>query len=81
MVNCTHGLVQIGRRDFIRTTAIAGVAGAIPTVSALAQEAPGPVRPAYTGKQRKVLLLSSNPEAHGSLIQAFKGIKEFDVAV
>lgn len=81
MANCTHGLVQLGRRDFIRTTAIAGVAGALPTVSAPAQETPGPVRPTYAGKGRKVLLLSSRPEAHGSLVEAIRAIKEYDVAV
>lgn len=81
MTNCTHGLVQLGRRDFIRTTAIAGVAGALPKVSAFAQETPGPVRPTYAGKGRKVLLLSSNPGAHGSLVDAIRAVKEYDVAV
>lgn len=57
------------------------MAGALPTVSAVAQETPGPVRPTYAGKGRKVLLLSSNPEAHGSLIEAIRGIKEYDVVV
>jgi len=82
MVNCNHGLVQIGRRDFIKTSAIAGVAGTLPATGILAQEAARPIKPRYTrGKQRTLLLMSSNPAAHESLINGIKAIKEFDFVV
>lgn len=47
MVRCNHGLVQIGRRDFILTTAIASVAGNLPATGILAQEAAIPIRTRY----------------------------------
>ena len=81
MVRCNHGFVQLGRRDFIKTTAIAGVAGSIPAAGILAQDAAKPFRPRYNGKQRKLLLMSSNPAAHESLLNSIKAIKEFDFVV
>ena len=81
MVRCNHGLVQIGRRDFIQTTAIASVAGSIPATGILAQEAASPIRPRYKGKQRNLLLLSDNPAAYEPLINSIKSIKEFDFIV
>jgi len=82
MVHCNHGLVQIGRRDFIKTSAIAGVAGTLPAAGILAQETARPIKPRYTkGKQRTLLFMSSNPETHQSLINGIKAIKEFDFIV
>ncbi len=81
MVQCNHGLVQIGRRDFIKTTAIASVAGSLPAAGILAQEAAKPIKPRYSGKQRKLLFMSSNPAAHEPLIASIKSIKEFDFVV
>jgi L-fucose isomerase-like protein len=82
MVRCNHGLVQIGRRDFIKTTAIAGMAGTLPATGILAQEARSPMKPRYSkGKQRNLLFMSSNPAAHESLINSIKSIKEFDFVV
>ncbi len=82
MVNCTHGLVQIGRRDFIKTTAIAGVAGSLPASGLLAQETARPIKPRYSkGKQRTLLFMSSDPTAQGRLINAIKSIKEYDFVV
>ena len=82
MVRCNHGLVQIGRRDFIKTTAIAGMAGTLPATGILAQEAGSPIKPRYSkGKQRTLLFMSSNPAAHEQLINAIKSIKEYDFVV
>ena len=84
MVQCNHGLVQIGRRDFIKTTAIASVAGSLPATGIFAQEAAKPIKPIkprYNGKQRKLLFLSSNPAVQEPLINSIKSIKEFDFVV
>jgi L-fucose isomerase-like protein len=81
MTQCNHGLVQIGRRDFIKTTAIAGMASTLPASGAFAQEAAKPIKPRYNGKQRKLLFLSDNPTAYESLINSIKGIREFDFVV
>jgi len=81
MVRCNHGLVQIGRRDFIKTTAIASVAGSLPAAGIPAQEAASPIRTRYKGKQRNLLFLSDNPAVYEPLIQSIKSIKEFDFVV
>jgi L-fucose isomerase-like protein len=81
MVQCNHGLVQLGRRDFIKTTAIASMAGALPATSILGQDSGIPMKPRYKGKQRKLLFLSDNPTEYEPLINRIKSIKEFDFVV
>jgi hypothetical protein len=75
--NC--GCVHFGRRDFIKTTAMAGVAASFPEV--LAQNSPIAVKPANTGNKRKLLLLSNYPNFYEHLIQSAKSLKEFEFAV
>jgi L-fucose isomerase-like protein len=81
MVQCNHGLVHIGRRDFIKTTAIASMAGALPATNILGQDAGSPMKSRYKGKQRNLLFLSDNPAAYEPLINSIKSIKEFDFVV
>jgi L-fucose isomerase-like protein len=81
MAQCNHGLVQIGRRDFIKTTAIAGMASTIPASGFSAQEPARPIKPRYNGKKRTLLFLSSNPPAFETLINSIKAINEFDFTV
>jgi hypothetical protein len=72
---CTH----VGRRDFIKTTAMMGVAAGLP--EALAQNPVSVSRPINKGNKRKLLLLSDSPDAYERLIQSVKSIKEFEFSV
>jgi len=47
--------VRVDRRDFIKATTLAGMAGTFSGASAIAQNAPIPSRPRNVGKTRKVL--------------------------
>jgi hypothetical protein len=53
--------VRVDRRDFIKTTTLAGMAGTLPGANLLAQGAPMPSRPRNKGKTRKVLFASDSP--------------------
>ena len=75
--NC--GCIHVGRRDFIRTTALAGMAAALP--EAMAQSSTRVRRRVPAGKGRKLLLLSDAPESYERLIQAVKAVREFEFSV
>jgi hypothetical protein len=79
MANGHCGCIHVGRRDFIRTTALAGMATALP--EAMAQTAAGVRRRTYAGNKRKLLLLSDAPESYERLIQAVKAVREFEFSV
>ena len=72
---------HIGRRDFIRTTAIAGVASAIPGTTLLGQNAPKPSEPKANQGQKKLLCLSASPTSNASLVQSIKTIPGTDILV
>jgi hypothetical protein len=76
--NC--GCAHVGRRDFIKTTTMAGMAATLPA-AALAQNPVGVARPANIGNKRKLLLLSDLPDSFERLIQSVKSIKEFEFSV
>lgn len=73
------GCIHVGRRDFIRTTALAGMASALP--EAMAQSSTIVRRRAYAGNKRKLLLLSDAPQSYERLIQAVKAVREFEFSV
>ena len=75
--NC--GCVHLGRRDFIKTTAMAGVAANLPVM--MAQNPPSVVKAPNKGNKRKLLLLSDYPNSYESLIQSVKSIKEYEFSV
>jgi hypothetical protein len=72
---------HVDRRDFIKTTALAGIAGAFPGQSLLAQDTPMPSRPRNTGKMRKVLFVSDSPSSYEKLIGSIRGIREYEFQV
>ena len=76
--NC--GCPHVGRRDFLTTMTMAGVAVTLPE-AALAQNSVSVARPANRGNKRKLLLLSDFPDAFERLIQSVKSIKEFEFSV
>jgi hypothetical protein len=73
--------VNVGRRDFIKTTTLAGMAGTFPGATLLAQNAPKPSRPRNTGKTRKVLFVSDAPSSYEKLIDSIKAIREYEFQV
>lgn len=73
------GCIHVGRRDFIRTTALAGMASALP--EAMAQSSTIVRRRAYAGNKRRLLLLSDAPQSYERLIRAVKAVREFEFSV
>jgi hypothetical protein len=73
--------VRIDRRDFIKTTTLAGMAGTLPRDGLLAQDTPIPPRPRNTGKTRTVLFVSNSPSNYEKLIDSIKAIREYEFEV
>jgi hypothetical protein len=73
--------VRVDRRDFIKATTLAGMAGTLPGASFLAQDTPMPSKPRNTGKTRKVLFVSDSPSGYGKLIDSIKAIREYEFQV
>ena len=73
--------VHVDRRDFIKATTLAGMAGTLPGASLLAQNTPIPSKPRNTGKTRKVLFVSDSPSSYEKLIDSIKAIREYEFQV
>jgi hypothetical protein len=73
--------VLVDRRDFIKATTLAGMAGTLPGVSLLAQNTPMPSKPRNTGKTRKVLFVSDSPSNYEKLIDSIRAIREYEFQV
>lgn len=80
---------QISRRSFFKTTALAGMAAALPVatipgISFAGQNtmtAIGGAKPSPAGKKRNLLFVSELPEDYGKLIASIKSIKGYDINV
>jgi hypothetical protein len=73
--------VLVDRRDFIKATTLAGMAGTLPGASLLAQNPPFPSKPRNAGKTRKVLFVSDSLSNYGKLIDSIKAIREYEFQV
>jgi hypothetical protein len=73
--------VRVDRRDFIKATTLAGMAGTLSGASLLAQDTPIPSKPRNAGKTRKVLFVSDSPSSYGKLIDSIKAIREYEFQV
>jgi hypothetical protein len=73
--------VRVDRRDFIKATTLAGMAGALPGASLLAQDAPILSKPRNAGKTRRVLFVSDSPSSYEKLISSIKAIREYEFQV
>ncbi len=71
--------VHVGRRDFLKTTTMAGMAATLPET--VLQNTGRAVKPENRGNKRKLLLLSGYPKAYENLIQSVRSIKEFEFNV
>ena len=73
--------IQVKRRDFIKTTTLAGMAATLPATSLLAQNAGSVPRPGPTGKKRNLLFLSENLTEQQQLIDLIKSVTDFEFLV
>ncbi len=75
---------QISRRGFFKTTALAGLAAALPSVSFAGQDAvisAGGTKPSPAGKKRNLVFFCDAPENYKKLVESIKAVKEFDIQV
>jgi hypothetical protein len=73
--------VRVDRRDFIKATTLAGMAGTLSGASLLAQNTPIPSRPRNGQKMRTVLFVSDSPSSYEKLIDSIKAIREYEFQV
>jgi L-fucose isomerase-like protein len=73
---------HVGRRDFIKTTALVSVATTLPGASLAAQDnVKGVFKPSPEGIKRNVLFLTDSPQKYEPLINKIRAIKEFEFTV
>ncbi len=77
---------RISRRDFFKTTALAGMAASLPALpsTGFAMQntvAFSGVKPSPAGKKRNLLFISDAPEQFEKIIESIKSIKEYDIQV
>ncbi|MBN2418579.1 MAG: twin-arginine translocation signal domain-containing protein [Deltaproteobacteria bacterium] len=77
---------QISRRDFFKTTVLAGAAAALPAFPAnsFAMQngaAFTGVKPSPKGNKRNLLFISDAPEQFEKIIESIKSIKEYEIQV
>jgi hypothetical protein len=70
-----------GRRDFLKTTTLAGMAATLPTASLLGQDVKSVSKTRPIGKKRTLLFLTDSPSSYEKLIESIKAVKEFDFLV
>jgi hypothetical protein len=73
--------VCVDRRDFIKATALAGIAGTLPVAGVIAKNAPIPSKSRNAGKTRKVFFVSDSPSSYEKLIDSIKAIREYEFQV
>jgi L-fucose isomerase-like protein len=80
--NDANGCCHVGRRNFIKTSALAGVVAALPGAGFAAPDAiKGVFKPSPQGAVRNLLFLTDNPKKYEPLVNKIKAIKEFEIAV
>jgi hypothetical protein len=70
--------MQVGRRDFIKTTTMASMAATLPATASLSQESGGLLKSRPDGIKRKLLCLSDSPATFEKLMDSIRSIKEVD---
>jgi L-fucose isomerase-like protein len=69
----------VNRRNFLKTTAIAGMAAALPTASLIGQTAEKVLRTRRSGGKKKLLFLNNSPQQYGKLIESIQSIPGVDL--
>ena len=73
------GGVYVRRRDFLKTTTIAGMAATIPVAGLLAQETGNVPRVRPVGAKRKLLLMSDAPATYAQLLESIKTLQGIEL--
>jgi hypothetical protein len=76
-----HKGIQVRRRDFLKTTTLAGMAATIPVKGLAGREIAGAMKPSPEGTKRVLLFLSDSPTRYEALVESIKSIKEYDFLV
>jgi len=76
-----HKEIQVGRRDFMKTTTMASLAAAVPGTGLAAQNAESSSKQNPAGMKRKLLYLSISPETHEEFIESIRSISGTDLLV
>lgn len=71
--------MQVGRRDFIKTTTLAGISATLPAANLMAQDLRGELKPSPQGKKRHLLFLTDTPSAYEKLTESIRSIKEYEI--
>ena len=69
---CQHDGTQFGRRDFIKTTTIGGMAAALSGTALPAQDAPGLLKSRPDGLKKNLLCVTDSPPAFEKLLSSVK---------
>ena len=73
--------LHVGRRDFIKISALAGVAATLPAAGLSAQEAGSAPARVPVGKKRNLLFVNDFPENYEKLMESIRSIQEFEFSV
>jgi L-fucose isomerase-like protein len=74
-----HQELFVDRRDFLKTTTIAGMAAALPATSLLGQTTEKVLKTRRSGAKKKLLFLNNSPKDYEKLIESVKSIPEVDL--
>jgi hypothetical protein len=81
MQNEDQKITHVGRRDFIKTTTLASMAGTLSGTSLIAQNASVRSKPRNTGKSRKVLFVSDTLSSNERIFDAIKAIWDYEFQI
>jgi hypothetical protein len=70
--------IHVGRRDFIKTTSIAGMAATLPGTVLLSQDSGGLLKSRPGGLKKRLLCLTDSPEAFKKFLESIGSIKDID---
>jgi hypothetical protein len=73
--------IHIGRRHFLKTTTIAGMAATLPGANLLSQDTGAILRSRPDGMKKKLLCLSDSPATFEKFMESIRSIKEVDILV
>jgi hypothetical protein len=73
--------MHVGRRNFIKTTTMAGMAATLPGTALLGQDTGGVLKSRPDGMKKKLLCLRDSPSTHQKFIESIGSSKEFELLV
>jgi hypothetical protein len=73
--------IHAGRRDFLKTTSLAGVSAVLPGAGLALQDAESSPKADSAGTKKRVLCLSASPETYEKFTESIRSIPETDLVV